>query len=74
MNLPRPLKKFAHLIKEVSDERDTDDGYWVYFVAGYWSPEDETHCIHENTPAECAAKMKSVEPCHCCPGDLVEKP
>ncbi len=67
--LPKCLQKYAHLIDEISDERSTDEGYWVYLVAGYWSPDDETHCIHEDTPRECAAKMKQVERCHCCPMD-----
>lgn len=66
MQLPKCLQRFAEHIREVSDERSTDEGYWVYLTPGLWSPDDETHCIHENTPRECAIKMKRVEPCSCC--------
>ncbi len=71
MRLPACLKKYAHLIEEVSDERDTDDGYWVYLKPGYWHPPGEVHCVHEDTPRECAAEMKYVEKCNrdCCKGD-----
>lgn len=69
--LPKCLRKYAHLIAEVSDERrgyGENDGYWVYLVPGYIDPDGECHCIHEDTPAECAKLMKYVEKCHgdCC--------
>jgi hypothetical protein len=41
----------------------------VYLVAGWADADGETHCIHENTPAECAREMKyvgrCVKPCCC---------
>lgn len=74
MKLPKCLKRYAHLIAEVSDERRGDDGYWVYLIPGYWSPDDETHCIHEDNPTECARVMKGVEPCPCCPEDRRHAP
>lgn len=64
--LPRCLRPFADKIAEVSDERrgyGGDDGYWVYLVAGWRDPDGETHCIHEDTPAECAKLMKWITPC-----------
>lgn len=64
--LPKCLRKYAAVIESVSDERsgyDGDDGYWVYLTTGWWSPEDETHCIHENNPRECAAKLRYVARC-----------
>lgn len=67
-NLPKTLQRWADKIDEVSDERATGEGYWIYLKAGWWSPEDETHCIHEDTIRDCAAKMKCIEPCNheCC--------
>lgn len=72
--LPKCLQKWAHLIAEVSDERRTGDdgegdGYWVYLVEGFRDPDGETHCIHEDTPSQCAKLMKWVTPCtkpNCC--------
>lgn len=66
--LPKCLRIFASKIKEVSDERATGEGYWIYLVAGWWSPWDETHCIHEDTLRYCVEKMHWVEPCfkECC--------
>jgi hypothetical protein len=63
MVLPKCLRKYADKIREVSDERDSDDGYWVYLASGYRDDEGETHCIHEDTPTECAAKMKYITKC-----------
>ncbi len=62
-NLPRPLKRFAHLISEVSDERSTDEGYWVYLIKGWRDDEGETHCIHEDNPTECAKRMTHLQRC-----------
>lgn len=69
MNLPRCLRKFADKISEVSDERSAGDGYWVYLANGWRDPDGETHCIHEDTPAECAALMPDIRRCtasDCC--------
>lgn len=60
--LPKSLRKFAHLIADVSDERAGGDGYWVYLVNGYrW--DGETHCVHEDTITDCARAMRCVAPC-----------
>ncbi len=67
--LPKCLRKYAGIIESVSDERDSDDGYWVYFVEGWRDDEGETHCVHEDTPAECAKKVKHATRCNdpkCC--------
>lgn len=65
--LPVPLRPYAGMIEEVSDERSSGNGYWVYLVAGlrYY---DGTHCVHEDTPRACAFAMANVEPCslECC--------
>lgn len=66
--LPRSLERYAHMISDVSDERDTDDGYWVHLRPGWWHPDDETHCVHRDNLRECSQEMKSVEQCRrdCC--------
>jgi len=71
MKLPRCLQPFAAIIDEVSDERrggEANDGYWVYLRNGWWSPEEETHCVHHDTPAECVVALRTVERCYrdCC--------
>jgi hypothetical protein len=66
VSLPKSLRKFASIIESVSDERGSDEGYWVYLKPGLWSPMDETHCIHENTLAECVYALKGVEKCPKC--------
>lgn len=68
MKLPRCLQPFADRIAEVSDERSTEEGYWVYLAAGWWSPEDETHCIHEDNPQQCVYYLRTIERCPCCNG------
>lgn len=68
MNLPKCLQRYADMISDVSDERDTEDGCWVYLLPGWWHPDDEVHCIHRDNWRECAAEMKRVQPCNrnCC--------
>lgn len=66
MTLPRCLQPFAQFIEEVSNE---DNGYWVYLVRGWLDPDGETHCIHEDTPEECAELMQDIVKCEiqgCC--------
>lgn len=67
--LPKPLRKYADKISDVSDERDSGDGYWVYLASGWRDDEGETHCIHEDTPTKCAALMPHIQKCvapDCC--------
>lgn len=63
MNLPKCLQKYAAVIDEVSDERASGDGYWVYLKTGWRDDEGETHCVHEETPAECAKRMTHLTRC-----------
>jgi hypothetical protein len=68
MNLPKCLRPYADLIDAVTDERQYDQGYFVYLAPGWWSPEDGMHCVHANTLSACAMKMKRVQRCQriCC--------
>ena len=61
--LPRPLRRYAEQIDEVSDERGAGDGYWVYLASGWRTEDGETHCVHEDTPTACAANMTHLTRC-----------
>lgn len=67
--LPKCLRKFADKIESVSDERGSDDGFWVYLIERWRDDEGETHCIHEDNPKECATLMPHIQRCtdpNCC--------
>lgn len=62
-NLPTALRKYSKMIAEVSDERESGNGYWVYLRDGFHNSLHDVHLVHESTPAECAAVMAlHVEP------------
>lgn len=61
--LPKSLRRFADKVESVSDERGGGDGYWVYLACGWRDEDGETHCVHEDTPTACAARMKHLKPC-----------
>ena len=65
--LPRPLRRFADKIEDVSDERRgfEANGYWVYFTPGWILLPDGTHQMHEDTPTICAGYFRRVHPCDC---------
>lgn len=60
-------------VVDISDERDMDQGFWVYTKG--WCREsmpngthDESTClhvIHENSPSECWRLMRDLKPCNC---------
>ena len=52
-------------VADVSDERDTGDGYWVYLKPGWRWADDYVHIIHEDTPAECLRELRAIIPCRC---------
>lgn len=42
-------KKYRHMVKEITDERDAGDGIWVYLNKGFlW--DNEVNVVHEQTP------------------------
>lgn len=63
--LPKTLRKWAHLIEDVEDDRGSQNGWWVYLKNGFINPPSETHQIHETTLAECARQLAEVAPCAC---------
>ncbi len=66
--IPATLARFADKIDEVLDERDQDNGWWIYLKTGWRCTHMETHCIHEDTLKQCADLLEDIEPCSgpCC--------
>jgi len=66
--LPISIIKLASdpRVDEILDERDDDNGYWVYLKPGFINTYSETHCIHEWTAADVLSQARtSIEPCDC---------
>jgi hypothetical protein len=64
--IPATLKRYAHRIDEVEDDRGNQNGWWVYLVPGLCrlgSPQE--HIVHEDTLAICAQEVRDAEPCDC---------
>lgn len=63
-NIPKNLQK---KIEEISDERDSDDGIFAYYKAGWKSSLDiaPVHFEHENTIKEISELVKLAVPCNC---------
>ena len=55
--------QFKDIISDVSDERDSEDGVWFYFVEGYSA--DQIHCVHEWNYQDALNGLKRVKPCYC---------
>jgi len=55
------------VIKEISDERSSGDGIWVYLKNGLLNDVDGTHCIHEDTWEEVFNKLykPNIVKCNC---------
>jgi hypothetical protein len=56
-------------VKEIWDESNTGDGYWVNLKDGFadmeYDPFYPNHVIHEWTAAKVLSRMKDVKPCVC---------
>ena len=65
--IPAVLRKYSKMIEDISDERELDQGYWVYLKPGLINTMTETHMVHEDTPTECAQIFKDdwIKPCCC---------
>lgn len=68
-NPPKTLvaacQRHAEKIREIGDERGSEDGYWVYLEHGWINPVSGTHAIHEWTVADCISQLSSLNPCNC---------
>lgn len=59
------IKAHPHT-EDISDERSSGDGYWVYLKKGYqMEPSSMTHSVHEDTPSKALAALKKIVPCDC---------
>lgn len=48
-------------VRDFSDERAYEQGYWVYLRPGWnW---DGCHCVHEDTVAQVRAEFARIERC-----------
>lgn len=58
-NLPA---KYLERVKDVSDERNNGDGWWVYLTKDYadfnFDPFSPTRQIHERSLAHCISRLK----------------
>ena len=50
-------------IEELSDERSSGNGWFVYLVPGWRL--DNAHCFGEDNRKEVRETMKRVQPCDC---------
>jgi hypothetical protein len=68
MMIPKTLRKYAHMIESIDDERGIQNGYWVNLRPGYETGNDKfspTHQIHEDTIKTCADALYDCVPCNC---------
>ena len=65
VKLPKGLRKWAAIIVDYEDRRDSDDGVWVHLADGWRCSLTETHSVSEDTLAEVISGMKFVQRCTC---------
>lgn len=62
-------KKHLEKIHAVSDERSSDDGFWIYLGNSYCNREMEPcggmHIIHEANPSACLHQLRRANKCDC---------
>lgn len=51
-------------VTDISDERGSGDGVWVYLIAG-WQSSCDTHQVAQDTLKEACAEMALIRPCAC---------
>ncbi|HNT77275.1 MAG TPA: hypothetical protein PKH77_19860 [Anaerolineae bacterium] len=57
--LPASLRRWRAVIQHFDDERDTDDGYWLYLKPGYADSDGET-VIHEDRLRDLITRLHTV--------------
>ena len=62
MKHPKTWKDFKKhpYVAMVSDERSSNDGYWIYLKEPYYCQSMELPSIHEYTLKECSEMFKDV--------------
>jgi hypothetical protein len=72
----KSLEKFAHLIAEISDERDNGDGIWVYLKKPYadfhFDHYYPTRQVHEWSIKAIVSRFKGVRKIE--PADIEKSP
>ena len=62
----RKLRRKAHIIKahpcvrDISDERATENGFWIYLHDGWVCPNSEGNAISEDTIKEAVKCLKGI--------------
>ena len=59
---PRTLAQLRHHPWVQGIDEEQDNGYWLYLIEGYWSPEMETISLHEMTVRGLCDVFSRVEP------------
>ena len=54
-------EKYPDIIQDISIETDTNDGYWILLLHGWFCPEMGCGTIHEYTVKACIEMFKTVE-------------
>ena len=52
--------KYKAAIKDVSDERNNGDGWWIYLNEPFTNPEMECRIIHEQSLTHCIKILKNI--------------
>ena len=65
VTLPKGLRKWAAIIVDYEDRRDSDDGVWVHLAPGWRCSLTETHSVTEDTLKDAISGMQFVERCTC---------
>lgn len=66
--LPKTLRRYAAVIADYSDERNSDNGIWLFYVPGIKSGSDPIGCVHqehEETVTELLSCVRSRVQCDC---------
>lgn len=67
--LNRLAKEYLDKIDSISDERENDDGFWIYLKTPFCNREMEPHgglhLIHESSPSACIPYLKAADKCNC---------
>ena len=51
-------------VREIDDERDTENGWWLYLRRG-WCDDADAHVIHADTVAGLTEHFTFITPCDC---------
>ncbi len=52
-------------VREVSDETNTGDGYWLILRPGWRTHDEVVHAVHEWNVKDLKAAFRLIKPCTC---------